>query len=154
MFNDTYTSTSALGGAATTIGLHNLTHMIGLLAQVSAAHVSSGDVNRTVGESALQGLAATTDEHNATSAVASLVASAALALTSATTKTPRFDDVRPVTLSSQWSRMARLLFISGLSVVGSIGNVFMVSSVMIEDHLKKAGKCAGASRICTQFSFI
>lgn len=27
-----------------------------------------------------------------------------------------------------------------LSVIGSIGNVFMISSVMIEDHLKKAGK--------------
>lgn len=49
-------------------------------------------------------------------------------------------DVSPVTLSSEWSRMARLLLISCLSVVGSIGNVFMISSVMIEDHLKKAGK--------------
>ncbi|KFB48769.1 alpha-1A adrenergic receptor-like protein [Anopheles sinensis] len=39
-----------------------------------------------------------------------------------------------------WPRLARLLLLAGLSVVGSIGNVFMISSVMIEDHLKKAGK--------------
>lgn len=46
----------------------------------------------------------------------------------------------PITLSSQWSSMARLLILASLSVIGSIGNVFMISSVMIEDHLKKAGK--------------
>lgn len=49
------------------------------------------------------------------------------------------NDVSPVTLSSEWSRMARLLLLSCLAVIGSIGNVFMISSVMIEEHLKKAG---------------
>lgn len=49
-------------------------------------------------------------------------------------------DFSPVTLSTEWSKMARLLVLACLSVIGSIGNVFMISSVMIEDHLKKAGK--------------
>lgn len=49
-------------------------------------------------------------------------------------------DFSPVTLSTEWSSMARLLVLACLSVIGSIGNVFMISSVMIEDHLKKAGK--------------
>lgn len=49
-------------------------------------------------------------------------------------------DFSPVTLSPHWSRLARLLLISFLSVIGSVGNVFMISSVMVEDHLKKAGK--------------
>lgn len=49
-------------------------------------------------------------------------------------------DFSPVTLAPEWSSMARLLILSGLSVLGSIGNVFMISSVMIEDHLKKAGE--------------
>lgn len=139
MFNATYVGT--MGGAAATIGPNNVTHLIALLVQVSAVHVSNVDVNHIGPGNA--GQTAASDEHdNTTSAAVSLVASAALALTTATTKAPRFDDVRPVTLSSQWSRMARLLFISCLSVVGSIGNVFMVSSVMIEDHLKKAGKCS------------
>uniref|UniRef100_A0A182PB70 G-protein coupled receptors family 1 profile domain-containing protein n=1 Tax=Anopheles epiroticus TaxID=199890 RepID=A0A182PB70_9DIPT len=48
-------------------------------------------------------------------------------------------NVSPVTLSTEWPRLARLLLLACLSVVGSIGNVFMISSVMIEDHLKKAG---------------
>lgn len=51
------------------------------------------------------------------------------------------DNFSPVTLSPYWSRLARLLLISFLSVIGSVGNVFMISSVMVEDHLKKAGKC-------------
>lgn len=50
-------------------------------------------------------------------------------------------DFSPVTLNTEWSSMARLLILACLSVIGSIGNVFMISSVMIEDHLKKAGKC-------------
>jgi hypothetical protein len=54
-------------------------------------------------------------------------------------KHSKTNDVSPVTLSSEWSRLARLLLLSILSVIGSIGNVFMISSVMIEDHLKKAG---------------
>lgn len=49
-------------------------------------------------------------------------------------------DFSPVTLSTEWSSMGRLLVLACLSVIGSIGNVFMISSVMIEDHLKKAGK--------------
>lgn len=49
-------------------------------------------------------------------------------------------DFSPVTLSTEWSSMARLLVLACLSVIGSIGNVFMISSVMIEDHLKKAGE--------------
>lgn len=49
------------------------------------------------------------------------------------------EEVSPVTLSNEWSRMARLILLSCLSVVGSVGNVFMISSVMIEDQLKKAG---------------
>lgn len=50
------------------------------------------------------------------------------------------DAVSPVTLSMEWSRVARLLIMIGLSVIGSIGNVYMISSVMIEDHLNKRGK--------------
>lgn len=49
-------------------------------------------------------------------------------------------DFSPVTLATDWPRMARLLVLACLSIIGSIGNVFMISSVMIEDHLKKAGK--------------
>ena len=52
---------------------------------------------------------------------------------------PHLENVSPVTLSSEWSRLARLIFLTILSVVGSVGNIFMISSVMIEDHLKKAG---------------
>jgi len=44
-----------------------------------------------------------------------------------------------VTLSSEWSRLTRLLFLTILSCIGSVGNIFLISSVMIEDHLKKAG---------------
>lgn len=50
------------------------------------------------------------------------------------------DVVSPVTLSMEWSRVARLLIMIGLSVIGSIGNVYMISSVMIEDHLNKRGE--------------
>lgn len=52
----------------------------------------------------------------------------------------KIKDFSPVTLSTEWPSMARLLVLALLAVVGSIGNVFMISSVMIEDHLKKAGK--------------
>lgn len=45
----------------------------------------------------------------------------------------------PVTLSTEWSRLARLIFLTLLSVIGSVGNIFMISAVMVEDHLKKAG---------------
>uniref|UniRef100_A0A1B6CH00 G-protein coupled receptors family 1 profile domain-containing protein n=1 Tax=Clastoptera arizonana TaxID=38151 RepID=A0A1B6CH00_9HEMI len=49
------------------------------------------------------------------------------------------DGISPVTLSSDWNRVARLLLVVGLAVVGSVGNVYMVSAVMIEEHLKKKG---------------
>lgn len=52
----------------------------------------------------------------------------------------RLESVSPVLLSSEWSRLTRLIFLTILSVIGSVGNIFMISSVMIEDHLKKAGK--------------
>ncbi|XP_014215145.1 adenosine receptor A3-like [Copidosoma floridanum] len=48
-------------------------------------------------------------------------------------------NVSPVTLSSDWSRVARLLMLASLAVVGSVGNVFMISAIMVEDHLKKRG---------------
>ncbi|XP_046679368.1 melatonin receptor type 1B-B-like [Homalodisca vitripennis] len=47
--------------------------------------------------------------------------------------------VSPVTLSEDWSRVARLLVIVCLAVIGSVGNVYMISAIMIEDHLKKRG---------------
>lgn len=49
-------------------------------------------------------------------------------------------DVSPVTLSEDWSRVARLLLLASLAVVGSVGNVFMISAVMVEDHLRKIGQ--------------
>lgn len=49
------------------------------------------------------------------------------------------DNVSPVTLSPAWSRVARLLLVVSLAVIGSVGNVYMISAVMIEDHLKKRG---------------
>lgn len=61
---------------------------------------------------------------------------------------PLIKDFSPVTLSTEWPSMARLLVLALLSVVGSIGNVFMISSVMIEDHLKKAGKCTVHNSEC------
>ncbi|XP_012256341.2 RYamide receptor-like isoform X2 [Athalia rosae] len=48
-------------------------------------------------------------------------------------------DVSPVTLSSDWSKVARLLLLASLAVIGSVGNVFMISAIMVEDHLKKRG---------------
>lgn len=52
---------------------------------------------------------------------------------------PTAGDISPVTLSSDWSRVVRLLLVVGLAVVGSIGNVYMISAVMIEDYLKRRG---------------
>lgn len=49
------------------------------------------------------------------------------------------EKVAAVTLSTEWTRLTRLIFLTILSVIGSVGNIFMISSVMIEDHLKKAG---------------
>lgn len=48
-------------------------------------------------------------------------------------------NVSPVTLSSDWSRVVRLLMLASLAVIGSVGNVFMISAIMVEDHLKKRG---------------
>ena len=48
-------------------------------------------------------------------------------------------DISPVTLSSAWSRMARLLLLASMAVGGSVGNVFMISAVVVEDQLKKRG---------------
>lgn len=45
----------------------------------------------------------------------------------------------PVTLSPQWSRLSRLLILSALCILGSVGNIFMISSVVIEDYLKRPG---------------
>lgn len=49
------------------------------------------------------------------------------------------ESVSPVTLSADWSRVARLLLLASLASIGSIGNVFMISAVMIEDYLRKKG---------------
>jgi len=48
-------------------------------------------------------------------------------------------DVSPVTLSSAWSRVARLLLLASLAVAGSVGNVFMISAIVVEDQLNKRG---------------
>ena len=47
--------------------------------------------------------------------------------------------VSPVTLSADWSRVARLLLLASLAAIGSVGNVFMISAIMIEDYLRKKG---------------
>ncbi|EEB18073.1 G-protein coupled octopamine receptor, putative [Pediculus humanus corporis] len=65
---------------------------------------------------------------------ASVLRFGSLTLTSSTT-----ESISPVTLNSDWSRVAKLLLLTALSVTGSVGNVFMISSVMIEDNLKKRG---------------
>lgn len=49
-------------------------------------------------------------------------------------------NVSAVLLSNEWPRLTRLLYFTIMSVIGSVGNIFMISSVMIEDQLKKAGK--------------
>ncbi|KAJ1523704.1 hypothetical protein ONE63_001538 [Megalurothrips usitatus] len=49
------------------------------------------------------------------------------------------EDVSPVTLDAGWSKVARLLVLAALAVVGSIGNVFLISSILIEDYLKQRG---------------
>ncbi|XP_017300951.1 melatonin receptor type 1B-like [Diaphorina citri] len=55
-----------------------------------------------------------------------------------TSATP-MDTVDPSTLPYDWNRVARLLITTGLSVLGSVGNGYMISSVMIEDHLRRRG---------------
>lgn len=51
-------------------------------------------------------------------------------------------DISPVTLSSAWSRVARLLLLASMAVGGSVGNVFMISALVVEDQLKKRGTVA------------
>lgn len=79
---------------------------------------------------------------------------------------PHPEHFSPVLLSNEWRPLSRLLFLTILSCIGrsgtyffdpifhmslffiflptlfyySVGNIFMISSVMIEDQLKKAGK--------------
>jgi hypothetical protein len=53
-------------------------------------------------------------------------------------------NVSAVLLSTEWPRLTRILFLTIMSAIGSVGNIFMISSVMIEDQLKKAGKHFGA----------
>jgi hypothetical protein len=49
------------------------------------------------------------------------------------------ENVSPVTISPEWSRVGRLLMMSGLSVLGSVGNVYMISAVIVEEHLSRRG---------------
>lgn len=87
---------------------------------------------------------ATTAATTATTALAPIVVTSlthtAAAIRKSYGKSIKNNEFSPVTLAAEWSRMARLLVLACLSVLGSIGNVFMISSVMIEDHLKKAGE--------------
>lgn len=46
----------------------------------------------------------------------------------------------PVLLSSEWRPLSRLVFLTIMSCIGGVGNIFMISSVMVEDQLKKAGE--------------
>lgn len=59
----------------------------------------------------------------------------------------------PVLLSNQWRPLSRLLFLTIMSVIGSVGNIFMISSVMVEDQLKKAGKQVNLHSIYLNFFF-
>lgn len=56
-------------------------------------------------------------------------------------------DISPVTLSSAWSRVARLLLLASMAVGGSVGNVFMISAVVVEDQLKKRGMSPSVSNV-------
>lgn len=56
------------------------------------------------------------------------------------TDVPDSEYMSPVTLSDDWSRLARLIVLVCLSSIGSVGNVFMISAVMIDDYLRKRGK--------------
>jgi hypothetical protein len=51
-------------------------------------------------------------------------------------------DVSPVTLSSDWPRVGRLSLLAVLAGLGSMGNVFMISAVVVEDQLSKRGTAA------------
>ena len=77
----------------------------------------------------------------------------AMALKHTTIKPPIHEEISPVTLNQTWSPLTRLIFLTILSVIGSVGNVFMISSVMIEDHLKKAGNTNNKHFNLITFSF-
>lgn len=64
---------------------------------------------------------------NVTSVVTSVVGSVAGA------------SISPVTLSEEWPRLGRLLLLVTLAVLGCVGNVFLISAIIIEDFLKKLG---------------
>ncbi|KAG8297586.1 hypothetical protein J6590_031628 [Homalodisca vitripennis] len=49
------------------------------------------------------------------------------------------DEMSPVTLGPEGSKVARLLLVVSLATIGSVGNVYMISAVIVEDHLKKTG---------------
>lgn len=89
------------------------------------------------------------DHHHATTTLISILAQnvvSKLASGGIKTISSRVNDdnddlgYSPVTLSSDWPRVARLLLLASLAVIGSVGNVFMISAIMVEDHLKKRGK--------------
>ncbi|XP_032679614.1 melatonin receptor type 1A-A-like [Odontomachus brunneus] len=80
--------------------------------------------------------------YNAASTVASVISLESTNLSLTKTIDAIIDgdlDVSPVTLSSAWSRVARLLLLVSLAVCGSVGNVFMISAVVVEDQLNKRG---------------
>lgn len=81
--------------------------------------------------------------YNGASTVASVIESANLSLSKTIDGVIDGDlDISPVTLSSAWSRVARLLLLVSLAVCGSVGNVFMISAVVVEDQLNKRGMSA------------
>ncbi|KAE8749314.1 hypothetical protein FOCC_FOCC004021 [Frankliniella occidentalis] len=49
------------------------------------------------------------------------------------------EDVSPVTLDAHWNKVGRLLLLAAMAVIGSVGNVFFISSILIEDFLKQRG---------------
>lgn len=76
----------------------------------------------------------------ATSTVASVIVDAGIRLNKDLNGVTDGDlDISPVTLSSAWSRVARLLLLASLAVGGSVGNVFMISAMVVEDQLNKRG---------------
>lgn len=60
-------------------------------------------------------------------------------LTNTSDVTLEIESVSPVTLNDHWSRLARLIVLASLAAIGSVGNVFMISAVMIEDYLRRRG---------------
>lgn len=53
---------------------------------------------------------------------------------------PHPEHFSPVLLSNEWRPLSRLVFLSIMSLIGTAGNIFMISSVMVEEQLKKAGE--------------